>query len=430
MRGRYPKPPQLGRYIPKKLLFHVRRLKKDFETVRSWSQKYPYLPIPISPFKKLDNSYEMLIPKLEAMIKSAEQHNQRLQKSSSRQTDNSNTKRPVSAKTASRDSGSTPWADGEGTWRGWLGDLSNDSETSSELLRSLLLHRRSFEHSFKEDFDYTVHLLEVKERAENPENDKLTMNAADSRRTGVGCRSEKSQKPSVAPTISEGPISERLKWSLSDYNVFHGKGLMSTIFSNLMALPQSKVERLELVDCGPKDSGHAEEHILELLDLAIVSYLQDLSREESLNGAQAISQESLLPTYHAVLFLEVPTLESEDAEIMHEAGKSQIQDVEGGRPDLAGKSECDGARLGQTQIIRRSDEVQRTTVIKVNLGYKSSTIQSLNRADTVRLIYLATSGKNLRQVGISSFATGLVHAKELINRELLVRGKCRCGAKH
>ena len=402
---------------------------ENFETVHSWSQKYPYLDIPRSLFNKLHNSFDLLKPKLETMIKSAEQYNQRLQKSSSRQTDNSNTKRLVSAKTASRNSGPAPWAEGEGT-RGWLGDLSNDSETSSELFRSLLLHRRSFEHSFKEDFECTVQLFEVKERAANPEIDKSTTNAADSQKTGVGCRSQKLQTPSVAPTKSAGPISERLKWSLSDYNVFHGRGLISTIFSNLMAMPQSKMQRLELVECGPKDSGHAEEHILELLDLAVVSYMQDLSQEKLLKAAQAIVKESLLPTCHAVLFFEVPTLEGEDAEIMHEVGKSEIPDVEGGRPDFGGKSECDGARLGQTQTTRLSDEVQRTTVIKVNVGYKPSAIQSLSRADTVRLIYLATSGKNLRQVEISSFATGLAHAKELINRGLLVRGKCRCGAKH
>ena len=339
-----PRPPHLKAYIPKRTPLHISRLMENFEDVRSWSQKYPYLGIPVASFNKLYKSYAKLKPKVESMNESARLYNQRLPKTSSRPTSSPNTKRCVSVKTASRNSGPTPWADGGGTL-GWLEELSKDSETSSELSGSPFLDQRSFEHSIKEYFDYTVHPIEVQERAGSPKKDKLTTNIAYSPKIGIACGSEKGSIPSLAPTKSAEPVkcnSEWLKWSIPGYNVFHGRGLISTMFSNLVTMPSQKsreastcgkMQRLELVHCGLKDSGLAEEPVLEPLDLAV---MQDLSREELSNAAEAIVKESLLPTCHTVLLFEVPTLESEDAEIIYEFGKSQVPDLESGGPDFAG----------------------------------------------------------------------------------------------
>ena len=369
---RFPKLPKLKKYIPKKTILHIIRLKQDFETVRSWLQKYPYLGAPEASFEKLYNSYSTLIPKLETLNETA-----RL----------ANSKRSVSAKTASRNSGPNPWADGDGT-RGWLGELSKDSETSSKFPRSFLLHRRSFEHSIK-DSDYKVNVFEIQERAGNPKKDKLTTNIAYLPKIGIACRS----KPSVAPTECAKPInsnSKGLEWNLPGHNVIHGRGIISTIFSNLMAMPSQKsdatqvqMQRLELIGCGSKNSGFVEERVLELLDLAVINYLQDLSREQLLNAALTTVKESFLPACHMAIFFEIQPLESEDAAIMHEVDKSQIPDSEGGGPDLAQKHRCDGARQGKTQNTTLSDEVQRTTVINVFVGYIPSVIQSLSREDSV-----------------------------------------------
>ena len=318
---RSPKPPKLGPYIPKRLPLQLSRFMEDLETIRSWSQEYPYLGIPPTSFNKLYKLFAKLKPKVESLNSSAEQYNRRLQKSSSGQTSCPNTKRCVSVKTASRNSGTNPRADGADT-QGWLKELSKDSKTSPELSRSLLLYQRSFEHSIKEDFDCTFHLFEVQDRAGNPKKDESTTNIADSPKTGIAYRSESESKPSMTPSKSAEPInsnSEGLEWNLPSYNVVHGRGLISTIFSKLVAMPSQiseemwKTRRLELVGRGSKDSGFDEEHILELLDLAVISYLQDLSREEVLNAAQATVKESLLPACHMAIVFEIPPLEGEDA---------------------------------------------------------------------------------------------------------------------
>ena len=401
---------------------------QNFEMVRSWSEKYPYLGIPLATFHKLDNWYTKLMPKVESMIESSRLHNHCLPKTSSRPKPSRKTKRCVPVETASRNSGPTPLADGDGT-RGWLGELSKDSETALELSRSLLLLRRSFEHSIREDYDYTAHLLEVQERVGNPNKDKLNTNDAHSPKIGIVCRSEKGPKPSLAPTKSTEPIKCNSEWpklSISGYSVFHGRGFISTMLSNPVTMPShkpqeastcGKVQRLELVHCGLKDSGLAEEHVLEALDLAVISCLKDLSREELSSAAQAVAKESLLPTCRTVLLFEVPTLKSEDAEFMYEPGRFQNLELECGGPDSAGKLKCD------------ANAVQRTTIHEEPVACKSSANQSLGRADTLWLIYLTMSGKNLRQVKTSSSTTGLAHAQEFIVRQLLVRGKCRCGAK-
>ena len=428
---RHPKQPQLPPYIPKRLSLHVKRLMENFETVRVWSQKYPYLDIPKASFDKLHTSYERLKPKVESINELARLSNQRLPKTSSR----------VSVKTASRNSGPTPRANGDGT-RGCLGELAKGSETSSELSRGLLLNRRPFGHSIKEDFDDTVPCMEFQERAGDFKEDRLTTNIPYPPKIGTACRSEKAPKPFVAPEKSAKPIkcdSASLEWTISGYVVFHSRGLSSSISSNLVSMPTQKshdaptcdkMQRLEMVNCGLKECGLAEKHGFGPLDLAVISYLQDLSREELSNAAQAVAKESLLPTCHAVLFFEIPPPESEDAKITHEVGKSHLPDLEGGGLDSAEKLECDEAQLGQIQTTKLSDVVQRTRVIKVFMGYSPSVIQSLSRADTFWLIYLAMSGKDMRQVETSSFATSLAHVKELIDRELLAIGMCRCGAKH
>ena len=386
----FPRPPQLRLYIPKKTPLHLIRLMEDFETVRSWLQKYPQKEIPRTSFNKLYKSYSKLKPKLETWSESARLYNQRHLKISSRPTSSSNTKRCASIKTADQNSERTRCLDC-GATRGSLGEPSKDSETSAKFSRSLLLRRRFYGHVIKEDFDDTIHFIELQEGAEDLKEDNLTTKIACSPKEGIACRSKKGSKSSLAPTKfaeSVKCISMWLKSSIPNYNGFHGRGLISTISIC------GKVQRLELEHCRLKDSGLAEEHVLQPLDL-VISYLQDLSRQELSNTAQAIAKESLLPTCHAVLLFEAPTLQSEDAEMMDE-----------------------------------SDRFQNLTIHEEVVGYKPSTIQSLGRADTVCLIYLAMSGKNLRQFKTSSFATGLAHAKDFIDREMLGRGKCSCGAKH
>ena len=427
---RKPKPPKLLPYIPKGLPRHVSRLGENFKIVRSWSQKYPNLDIPKRSFNKLDNSFAELQQKLESTAPPI----------SSRPLSSPKTKKRVSATTASRDSGPTPWANG-GDTRGWLGELLKNSETSSELSKSLLLHLRPFGHSDKEDIDDTAHFIELQARAGTLKENKLTTDIPFSPKIGTARRPERGPRPFLESTKTAKPIkcdSKSLEWIFSSYVVFNSRGLSSTIFSNLMRMPRQKsheapicdkMQRLEMANCGLKASGLAEKHILEPLDLAVISYLQYLSREELSHAAQAVAKESFLPTCHTLLSFEMSPLESEDAEIMQEVGKRQVSDLEAGGLDSAAKLECDGAPLGQIHTTRLSDEVQRTRVIKVFVGYSPCTIQSLSRADIFWLNFLAMSGKDMRQIETSSFA-GLAHVKELIDRELMAIGMCCCGAKH
>ena len=385
-----PRPPKLHLYIPKKPLLHLSRFMENLETVISWSQKYPHKRIPKTYSNHIFKSFPKLKPKLETLSESARLYNQCHPKISSRPTSSSNTKRCACIKTADRNSERTRCLD-DGDTRGSLGEPSKDSETSAKFSRCFLLHRRIYGHVIKEDFDETVHFIEVQEGAEDLKEDNLTTKIACSPKEGIACRSKKGSKSSLAPTKfaeSVKCISMWLTSSIRNYNVFHGRGLISTIPIC------GKVQRLELEHCRLKDSGPAEEHVLQPLDL-MISYLQDLSRQELSNTAQAKAKESLFPTCHAVLLFEAPTLQSEDAEIMDE-----------------------------------SDRFQDLTIHEEVVGYKPSTIQSLGRADTVCLIYLAMSSKSLRQSKTSSFAIGLALAKDFIDREMLVRGKCSCGAKY